>query len=490
MFKEIVVVGGGTAGWLTALFLHEKFKNYNDINITVIESSDIGILGAGEGTTPSFVEFLEFINIDPNLIIKKARGTIKQGIKFTNWHGDNTSYFHPFNEGKFTPTPLVTDLAKGYDDNLDNICLSFHASEANKLKFKQNNNTMTIEGNFALHFDARALADLLKEIGTQRGIKLIDDIVESFKQDNLGNITAINLKSQKSKECDFVFDCSGFSRLIIGKLYQSEWISSSNILPADKAFPFFLPPDDDFIPPYTEAIAMSSGWVWKIPVQGRYGCGYVYDSTYLTDEQAKQEIINNFKNATFPREIPFKFSAGYYKDTWVNNCVALGLSSGFFEPLEATSIWNTVQSLVFLTESCLLGIINNDKSYKDYYNDVCNTNNKMTENFLQLHYLTDRNDSEFWRQFRIKNEIHKEFIELNKINIPKKFDTEAKDLYKHFVPMWVLGGLKLNRNSSVRQYLEVSNISEIEKNNFTTTLKSYIDTHAISHLSYINSICN
>lgn len=352
MFKY-VIVGGGTAGWLTALFVKEKFP-YSDV--TVIASSEIGILGAGEGTTPPFMNFLAKIKINPNEIISNCLGTIKTGIKFTNWSGDTKHYYHNF-------------LAD------------------------------TRQGDSALHFDANLLAKYLQTVGIERGIKLVDDEVTDVCTDSNNNITGLILKDKTSIDLDFVFDCSGFRRLIIGKHYNAKWASYKKILPVNRAMPFFLQNDNTNLPVYTEAIALRHGWMWKIPVQGRYGCGYVFDSGRATDSEIKEEIEEHLGHEIISPRM-FSFDAGCFEDTWINNCVAIGLSSGFSEPLEATSIWVQTTSLTFLLKN-INGIISIDAGAKRRYNDAVKTMNSEIAKFLHFHYLTNRQDSNFWRNFEV-----------------------------------------------------------------------------------------
>src|SRR6056300_141304 len=292
---KFCVVGGGTAGWLTALFLN---RYYPKSNVTVIESSDIGILGAGEGTTPHFVDFLQELNIDLNYIFKNASATLKNGIKFTNYNGDGKSYFHGFSDNNnldYTHSttvnncnsPLLALEKVSAGQNIDGIDFSSIISDANLSKFDNNFNK---KGEFALHFNANYLAKALKEIGLTRGINLMDDIVNEIKTNKDGYINELVMNNQ-SLECDFVFDCTGFKRLIIGDFYKSEWKSYKDNLPVNRAIPFFIPiREDEEIPPYTEAIAMKYGWMWKIPTQERYGCGYVYDKNMVSDEDAKKEV--------------------------------------------------------------------------------------------------------------------------------------------------------------------------------------------------------
>ena len=350
---KYVVVGGGTAGWLTALYV-KKFIPYSEV--TVIASSEIGVLGAGEGTTPHFVKFLKKIDIDINEIFINAKGTVKQGIKFVNWNGNGESFFHSF----FTDVEIP-----------------------------------------AVHFDANLLAKYLESVAVSRGITLIDDIVENVIADDKQYIKGFELKSGTTIKANFVFDCSGLKRLIIGKFYKSNWISYSDRLPAKKAMPFFMPNDNIDLPKHTEAIAMKHGWIWKIPVQGRYGCGYVFDSNFASEDDILLEIK---EHVGYEVEVPrtFNFDAGCYEKIWINNCIAIGLSAGFTEPLEATSIWIFLAILESL-EHKMAGIIAKDKRSIRDFNSMARNLNEEISIFLHFHYLTKRTDSEFWKTFRDKN---------------------------------------------------------------------------------------
>lgn len=435
---KFVIIGGGTAGWISALYLKKFFP---DNLITVIESSEIGILGAGEGTTPHFIfEFLEDVGISINDFIKNTKATIKNGIKFTNWHGDGDYYFHPFSDG---PTSKYTEennifaidfIANG--KNLKEICLSDLCSLNNKLKHYHENDSFQVKGNFALHFDARLTANYLKEVAISRGIVHIDDkVVSSIHNDVNFKITNILLESGNNIECDFVVDCTGFSRKLIGGVFKEKWIDYKNSLPVDRALPFFIPNESEIIPPYTESIAMKYGWVWKIPVQGRFGCGYVFDSDYVSDEEIKNEIIEKFGQVEIPRF--FSFKAGCFENTWSKNCVALGLSAGFIEPLEATSIWVTIASLKRLLQKYVNGIVNDDETEKKLYNNFVRAVNEEIKDFIQLHYLTNRNDTPFWKEYRTKNRISKNIKDYDSLKTvdeilehsKKTFTTFSIDIY-------------------------------------------------------------
>jgi tryptophan halogenase len=407
---KFVIVGGGTAGWLTALYVK---RYYPASPVTVIASSEIGILGAGEGTTPHFITFLKEVNVDLSGILSASKGTLKSGIKFTNWNGDGSHYYHPFSQqehdhtqlGNFWSTTSLFDLEQlSNGRNLNDLILTSHATDQLLSPFRLDNSMpqgIKAVTDVALHFDANLLAEHLKSIAENRGVTHIDDKVVDFIHNDDNDISQISLEHAGVIDCDFVFDCSGFHRLIIGKHYNSKWTSYKDSLPVDKAIPFFIPNDIDAIPPVTESIAMKNGWMWKIPVQGRYGCGYVFDSDFITPDQAKQEL-DELMGYEVESPRTFSFDPGSYDTTWINNCVAIGLSSGFVEPLEATSIWVTINSLRYWLQSISV-ITDNNRLARTRYNDKIKGINDAVLEFIHFHYLTKRNDSEFWKTFKTRN---------------------------------------------------------------------------------------
>lgn len=393
---NVVVVGGGTAGWLTALYIRKVFPQ---IDVTVIASSEIGILGAGEGTTADFPEFLKFLDVPISGVIKHARGTIKIGNMFNNWNGDGESYFHPF-------------LDTHYIDNIDAYCDQIHKSHslndvqfssivANQKKVLYKKHTLEKICSDGLHFDAGLLAKYLEKISLDRGVKLIDAKMIGVSADCDGFITAIKLEEMDQLSTDFVFDCTGFKRLIIGNFFNGKWQSYKESLPVNRAMPFFISNEGEELPPYSQSTSMKHGWMWKNPVQGRYGCGYVFDSNFATDEEIKAEAEEYLgQEITVPKM--FNFNAGCFEDIWINNCVAIGLSGGFIEPLEATSIWVATQSLRTLKVK-EDGFFKRDKRAVSEFNSIIRNMNAEIVSFIYFHYLSKRNDSEFWRDFRKNN---------------------------------------------------------------------------------------
>jgi tryptophan halogenase len=333
---NFAIVGGGTAGWLTALYINRHFPNDS---VTIVASSEIGILGAGEGTTPPFMDFLKEVGIEEKELIDNCKATRKYGIKFTNWNGDGDVYYHNFSEGLY-----------------------------------------------ALHFDASLLAKYLETVAISRGVNLIDDIVVSNTDTVLYTGSGLEVKY------DFLFDCSGFKRVFLQNRVWNKYD-----MPCKRAIPFFIPHDNNF-EEVTESIAMKYGWIWKIPVQGRYGCGYVFDSNMTTDEEAQQEVRDWLgRDIEFPRV--FNFEAGSYEDVWVNNCLAVGLSANFIEPLEATSIWVQILTLKIFVEQ-----FGNPNAQEKLNSDIRDINEDILS-FLYLHYMTERKDTDFWTNFEVYNKM-------------------------------------------------------------------------------------
>ena len=314
---EISIIGGGTAGWLTALYAKTVMPSKV---ITVIESDEIGILGAGEGSTVQFVELLDMLDIPVSLLVKETGATIKNGIKFTNWNNEgktdffyhgfssygntSTSFYNQRNIIASSPTTYIIGSLLG--DHINNYSFSTKLSEDNKVGFLYDENRADPSVNpilhyeqaaaFSIHFDEVKLAEFLKKIALDRGIRHIEGIVKDFKQKEDGDVNYLILESGKEIKCDFVFDCSGFQRFF-AKKFKSKWVSYKDFLPVNKAVSFFLPMEKEYVPSYTEAIAMKYGWIWKIPLQDRYGCGYVFDSSLINEEDAKKEVEEYLKQS-------------------------------------------------------------------------------------------------------------------------------------------------------------------------------------------------
>jgi len=509
---HIVVAGGGTAGWLTALWMR---NNYPDVKITVIKSEEIGILGAGEGTTPQFITFLEDIGIPFPEIVRYAKGTLKNGIKFSNWLGDKSSYFHGFTEMEdLNPQifainnshlPLLCLEEIGNGKNLDSINFSSIISNLNSVKFAVNSNIKTNStdplsyfkslGSFALHFNANLLAEYLEKKGKTRNIDVINGTIKTVNSDNDGFITSLVLEDKSNVYCNFVFDCTGFKRLILGKHFKTKFKSYKKFLPVKKAMPFFIKiNEEDEFPPYTEATAMKYGWSWKIPVSDRFGCGYVYDSDMVSDDEIKKEIDEvTGTDTSIPKT--FSFEPGVYEKVWVKNCVGIGLAYGFVEPLEATSIHQTIVLLkrLFLSSSGI--VYRNDKEIEHLNKQALKISDEIMT-FIHAHYITKRNDTIFWKEFRKNNKL------------PERLDTFFKngsrvstirddlidaEIFASYSWLQVGSGLNLfDKEDAKQNFLSINSGARISsyvfrKRRFLTNL-DLVATTATTHRSFLNYI--
>lgn len=506
MKKNIVIVGGGAAGWLTALMAK---KSYPDSNITLVESKDIGILGAGEGSVPLLPDFLKHLEIPISDLVKNCDATIKNAIKFTNWNNDNAFYYHSFgakDQGLVGPKTIPYRYLSNNPMHVASLFLSNSIkaidsiekiSEQNKVPFvfkeKQNGDPILNYfdvGNVSVHFNAIKFANRLKQIGIDRGIELIEGTIKDISLDNEQNIKFLKLESNEEVACDFVFDCSGFSRLIIGKVFQSKWKSYKSFLPSDSAIPFFINMTDK-IPAYTEAIAMKYGWIWKIPLQDRFGCGYVYDSSLISEEDAIKEIEEFLGYVPeYPRKEKgsFKFDAGSYEEPWINNCIAIGLAANFIEPLEATSLWVSVIQIKRIFENPANIFINSDLLRKEFNEYIMSMNDEISC-FVYFHYMSLRKDTDFWKKFSYENapDKLKERIDLWNYRLPTSYDSQF------FMPhSWLSVGSPqgLVNNSVAKEYIESSQEYKkgVDSYNYLINYQKYRALECIDHREFLESL--
>jgi len=474
--SNIVIIGGGAAGWMTSIYAKHL---YPESDITVIASEEIGILGAGESTTPMFIDFLDIVKIPFYDLIKNCGATIKVAARFTNWNKDSSYYYNSFSAdddisiaelnsfidpiNQYHSRAIVYSISK--NNSQGEFDFNSKLADNNRFPFSYNYDRLA---HFSLNFDARMAADYFKKVAIQeRGIKYINDEVVSFDSDEHGNIKNINCKNNNVSS-DFVFDCSGFKRLLIGNHFNSEWKSYSENLPADKAFPFFLSHDQigQGVVPYTNAVAMKYGWMWITPLQHRYGCGYVFDSSYITVEEAKKEVEEYFGFEVSPPKpgLFFEFNPGMYKKVWINNCIAMGLSAGFIEPMEATAILSNLHSLKKLPSN-VYDLINYSQSDRDLFNFTYEKEQEEILDFIYLHYVTNREDTPFWKDFTINNKMSSKLngiLEKSKNNMLEYKDFEDTKMFALENYLFVLQGNGIINNEP---YLNEFNNSYSEQEN-------------------------
>ena len=330
--KNIVIVGAGTAGYVTALILKAKFEE--TIDITIIKSKDIGIVGVGEGTTEHWTEFLKYTKIKSELMIKECGATFKAGIMVQGWGTKN--YLHNVNGdyGYYSGQENLSYLKSMIDDKL----LTNKGSLDNLISKE------TVPRGY--HFDTFKLNKFLEKTSNERNIKLIDDVIEKVVISTKG-ITSIQSKD-KEYRADLFIDCTGFKKVLIKGL-KAKWKSYKKYLKVNSAFTFQTPEEDTYNL-WTLAKAMKFGWRFKIPVQGRHGNGYIFCDKYTNTEKGKLEVEKELGHKiTIGRE--FKFDPGRLDKVWIKNCVAIGLSANFVEPLEATSIGTSIQQAFLLVHN-------------------------------------------------------------------------------------------------------------------------------------------
>ncbi len=399
--RRIVVLGGGSAGWIAANYLRHHLP-IDHFEITLIESKEIGIIGVGEGSTPHLKQFFNMLDIDESEWMPRCSATYKTGISFINWtrHTKTNRYFHPF------PSPIDQQTASVFllhclqrhrGENLpinpDEFFLSMKLAEQG-LSPKTKPGQQVIL-NYAYHFDSSKLGTFLSEIGVDKGIHAIDaKVVEVISNPN-GNVTTLLLDTNQVVAGDFFIDASGFSALLLQKHLAVGFDSFTDNLMADRAVAIPSPLENDFCKAETQATALSNGWMWRIPLTNRWGNGYVFSSDFIDSNDAEKELraILHSPDSTPAKHL--KMKVGQAKQHWKNNVIAIGLSQGFIEPLEATALHLVLDSLG--------AFIHFYKGGKFSPDDVQKYNNHVTEryngirDYIVAHYkMNTRADSEYW----------------------------------------------------------------------------------------------
>lgn len=400
--KRVVVAGGGTAGWMTAALCRKVLGS--QLDITLVESEDIGIVGVGEATIPPIQIFNQYLGIDEKDFLKATNGTIKLAIKFENWRVIGESYYHTFgapgaNMGfcSFQHYWLRAKQA-GLQASLWDFDLNYLSCKEGKFG-KINSQNPIHEMQYAYHFDSALYGKYLRKLSERAGVKRVEGIIDKVAVNvDSGAIDSLKLKNGEIIEGDLFIDCTGFRGLLIKQTLGVNYEDWSHYLPANTAFAV---PTERFEKtlPYTRSIAHKVGWQWRIPLTHRNGNGIVFSNQYMSDQQAIDTLMGNLDSPALgdPRKI--SFCTGRTEQQWHKNVVSVGLSSGFLEPLESTSI-HLIQSAIVR----LLKMFPNQgitQSTIDTYNAESKTEFETIRDFIILHYhLTERDDSDFWNDMR------------------------------------------------------------------------------------------
>lgn len=405
--KNIIIAGGGTAGWMTASLLAKVLGK--TLKITLIESDKIGIIGVGEATIPPIVNFNSAIGIDEKEFLKATKGTIKLGIEFNNWNKDGDSYMHAFGSiGKKFPFcdfhhfwQKAEQLEHG-SNNIDansfwDYSLNYQAAKQSKFAPVNNIPNTNLPGlAYAYHFDAGLYAKLLSTHAQSMGVKHIEGtITQVLQHHDTGFIKSLLLEDGTTVAGDLFVDCTGLAALLIEKTLSTGFEDYSHWLPCNRAMAVPCERTEE-IKPYTRSIAHKVGWQWYIPLQHRTGNGLVYSDKYLSDEQAQKILLKNLDGKPLAEPKIVAFKTGRRRKQWHKNVIAIGLSNGFFEPLESTNIHLVQTAAIRLVKF----FPHHDINIKEVseFNRQAKIEAEGIRDFIILHYkLNSCGDSEFWR---------------------------------------------------------------------------------------------
>ncbi len=383
---SIIVVGGGTAGCISALMLKTQFP---DKHIKIIESEKIGIVGVGESSTEHWKEFCKFVNINQLDAILHCKATFKYGTIFKNWakrdfmHSLSEPYTCSIGEYFFNFAHLIANGADPKD-----LCLNY--SWENSLGLTHFNH-LDDSPTYQYHFDTFALNEFLHNQCKKRNIEIINDDLTGVRlNEETGNVKCL-LSSEWEHHADFFIDCSGFSKILLNKTYNIKWKSYSQFIPVNSAFIFQTAEMEEYNK-QTYIIARNSGWSWQVPTQTRTGNGYVYNDSFIEEDLARKEMEESYGEKLQIIKT-FKFDVGRLEKAWHKNCLAVGLAQSFVEPLEATSIGSIIQQMF-----CFMHFLPSydQDSFNKHVDDIFDN----ILDFIQAHYLVKREDTPFWKEVK------------------------------------------------------------------------------------------
>lgn len=400
--KKIVIAGGGTAGWMVAAALAKIFAR-STYSLTLVESPEIGSVGVGEATIPPIVSFNSILGINEADLMRKTQATFKLGIKFTDWKNIGESYFHAFgslgldNQSLAFYNYWLKWRQSNPDDEISNY--SFVAQSAIKERFLRPNDIedkyLTNSLRYAYHLDAGLYASYLKNLALHNGVNHIETEIMSvdISAEN-GFIKSLTMIDGNVVEGDFFIDCTGFRSLLLGKALGVSYIHWDKWLLCNRALAIPTTSSKPALP-YTEAKAHVAGWQWRIPLQHRIGNGIVYSSEYMSDDQAQSILAENISGTPLAAAKLIRFSPGMREKVWEKNCIAIGLSGGFIEPLESTSIYLIQSAIIRLSK--LFPRYKDEQLLSRQYNIDAARELVEIRDFIILHYcFSQRNDSLFW----------------------------------------------------------------------------------------------
>lgn len=402
--RKVVIVGGGTAGWMTAAAL-SKSLGLQNYDITLIESDEIGTVGVGEATIPAIKMFNEVLGIDEDTFVRETQATFKLGIEFVDWRKPGSTYFHPFGVYGIDMDGIsflhywmrLVRMGGNPDSGLYNM--ETVAARAHKFGRTKPDGSHMPAVNYAFQFDAGLYAGFLRGFSEKLGVVRQEGrITQAYQNPENGNIISVELADGTIVQGDLFIDCSGFRALLIGETMGVPFEDWSQWLPVNRAIAVPCERVEDPLP-FTRCTAREAGWQWRIPLQHRTGNGYVFCEDFISEDEATVKLLTRLDGKALAEPRVLKFVTGHRKTYWHKNCVAIGLSSGFLEPLESTSI--------HLTQACITRLLSYFPRHGFNQNVINSFNTQMDElysgirDFIIAHYkVTERDDTPFWRHCR------------------------------------------------------------------------------------------
>ncbi|SFN70280.1 tryptophan halogenase family protein [Sphingomonas sp. OK281] len=396
--KRVVIAGGGTAGWVAATALIRQLAGL--IDVTLVESDDIGTVGVGESTIPTIRTFHHFIGVDEDAFIRATNATFKLGIAFEGWDRTDARYFHAF--GSVGRSTFVADFQHfwmearrhGFAGDYGDYSLELQAAAQHRFALDRDETLA-----YAYHLDATAYARFLRSIAEPAGVRRVEGRITQVQQAaDDGRITALVLESGERIEGDLFIDCTGFRALLIEQTLKTGFDDWSHWLPTDRAFAVQSTATEAPVP-FTRAVAHGEGWRWKIPLQHRVGNGLVYSSAHLSDDEARARLLAGIDGEPLFEPRLLRFTTGMRRQVWNGNCLSLGLASGFVEPLESTSIHLVMVAVTWLIQHFPFG--DDSAALAERFNARSRREWEQVRDFIILHYhLTHRDETPFWQSRR------------------------------------------------------------------------------------------
>ena len=494
--EHIIIVGGGTAGWMAAAAL-SRIRAGRPVAITLIESEEIGTVGVGEATIPPFLDFNRLLEIDERDMLSMVQGSFKLGIQFVNWGKIGDSYIHPFgNYGYQVDGISFHHVWHKYQQAGDKRPIQVFNVETMAAHFGRFARTEDYQRddlppvNYAYHIDAGRYARYLRNYAETRGVVRREGKISDVTLDNeSGFVSSVTMENGDVLKGDLFIDCSGFRGLLIEQALKTGYDDWSNYLPCNRAVALPCLREDGSGPlPYTRATAHSAGWQWQVPLQHRNGNGHVYCNEYMSDDEAHSILINNIAGKPGAEPNFLRFVTGRRKKFWNKNVVALGLASGFMEPLESTSLHlvNTgINKLI-----ALLSLDGVTQAQEDAFNRLTGKEYARIRDFLILHYnSTTREDSPFWnycRNMPVPDSLT-EKVELFRQN--GQIFREDDELFTEtsWAAVMMGQGIKMGGHNAMADAVSEPNtrreIDEMEKS------IQFVVQHMPSHGEYLNRYC-